>query len=328
MPPLPPLLYLGPAEVERCALTPAEAAAAVREAFLARSAGQAVTAPNLHLPLPGRKFTAKAALLPPGPGGDALAVLKWYGNVPGNGARGLAEYNPVLLVSDIESGLPLALLDGDWITRARTAALSVTAASVLASAEARRLGIVGCGRQGLAHLEAFAAAWPIEEVTLHSRGAAGVQRLAERAGALGLRVCCTDQPRAAVSGQDIVVSAINRPVGGKPADLLRAEWLSAGGFAAMVDMGVAWVSESMSSFDTLATDELEPGRRRTREALNYTGEFDADLAGLLTQPQLASQKGRLRQAFIFAGAGLADAAVGAAVYRRALERGVGHRLPR
>ena len=324
---MPPLLYLGAADIERCALTPAEAAAAVREAFLARAGAQAVTAPNMHLQLPGRKFSAKAALLPPGPGGDALAVLNWYGNVPGNAVRGLAEYNPMLLLSDIETGLPLALLHGAWITAARTAAISATAASVMARADSKYLGIVGCGRQALAHLEAFAACWPIEEVTLHSRSADSAQRLAERARALGLRARLAAEPRGAVAGQDIVVSAITRPGSGKSADLLRSEWVEAGGFAALVDMGYSWISESLSGFDTLVTDELHPDSRRSHEALNYVGTFDTDLAGLLAQPILAGQPARLRQALIFAGAGLADAAVGAAVYRRALERGIGQRLP-
>lgn len=324
---MPPLLHLGAADIERCALTPAEAAAAVREAFLARAAGHVVTVPNLHLALPGRKFSAKAALLPTKAGRDGLAVLKWYGNVPDNAARGLAAYHPVLLVSEIESGLPLALLDGVWITQARTAALSATAASVLARPDARRIGIVGCGRQALAHLEAFAAAWPLEEATLFSRSPASAQTLAERARTLGLHASVAEEPRAAVVGHDIVVSAINRPSSGKSADLLHSEWMEAGGFAAMVDMGYAWTTESLSGFDTLVTDEFDPGTRCSREALNYAGTFDTDLAGLLAQPILAGPPRRLRQGFIFAGAGLADAAVGAAIYRRAIERGLGQRLP-
>ena len=323
---MPPLLFLAAADVARCGLGPAETTAAVREAFLALAAGRAAAAPNLHLTPPGRKFSAKAAVLPEAvPGGPGLAVLKWYGSVPANAARGLPEYRPMLLVNDADTGLPLALLDGDWITTARAAATSAVAAQALARPEARRLGLVGCGRQGLAHLETLAALWPLEQVTLHGRGAAGPRRAAARAEALGLRAHIVDDARDAVAGQDIVVSAIGKPAEPTPG-FLRAEWVDTGALAVMVDMGLAWVRESLAGFDSIVSDELDPATRRSREALNYDGTLDADLASLLDRPILAGTPARQRQAFVFAGAGLADAAVAAAVYRRAVQLGLGTRL--
>jgi ornithine cyclodeaminase/alanine dehydrogenase len=323
---MPTLLYLAAADVERIALAPAETVTTVREAFLARAAGAAVSAPNLHLALPGCKFSAKAALLPPGPAGAALAAVKWYGNVAGNANRGLAAYHPLLIVSEVATGLPLAVLDGEWVTAARTAAISAAAAQVLARPGARRLGLVGCGRQALAHLETFRALWPLEEVTLFSRGDASARRLAERAAALGLDARVATDPRQAVAGQDVVVSAITKPPASTPG-FLRSEWVDRGAFAAMVDMGYAWVRESLSGFDTLITDDFDPETRRSREALNFAGTFDADLAGVLAQPGLAGTPARQRQALLFAGSGLADAAVAVALYRRALQRGVGVMLP-
>lgn len=91
----------------------------------------------------------------------------------------------------------------------------------------------------------------------------------------------------------------------------------------MVDMGFAWVRESLAGFDTLVTDEFDAGTRRSRETLNYAGTFDADLAGVLAQPLLAGTPARQRQALVFAGAGLADAAVAAALYRRAVQQDAG-----
>jgi ornithine cyclodeaminase/alanine dehydrogenase len=319
---MPPLLYLAHDDVLRCALTPPDIADAVRAAFLAQAAGSALTAPSLQLRLPDRNFVAKGAVL-----ADAgVAVMKWFGNVAHNDRRGLADYNPTLVVNDLATGLPVALMDGAWVTAVRTAAISVVAAGLLARPDAATLGIVGCGRQGAAHLDALRRHFPLRSITLHSRSRASAERLADVARSQGLAAQVTSDARAAVEGQDIVVSAITRH--SERTGFLRGEWLEPGAFTSMVDMGFAFDAGSMAAIDFLVSDELDSATRRSRERLNFTGEFHTDLASLVANPSLAAARADRRNALIFAGAGLADAAAAAAVYRRARERGIGVELER
>ncbi len=319
---MPPLRYLSHADVLECALTPPEVAEAVREAFLARARGGVLTTPTLHLRQPERSFAAKAALL----SAQGVAAVKWYGNVPGNAARGLADYNPLVLLNDVDTGLALAVMDGAWLTAARTAALSAVAAGVLARRDAARLGIVGCGRQGAANFEALRHHYPLREVTLYSRSRSSAERLAQTVRAHGIATRVVDTARDAVTEQDIVVSAISRDAA--PNSFLRSEWVRKGGFVSAVDMGLAWASETFSGFDFLASDEVDPQTRRSPERLNFQGSFDADLATLLAHPAVAGPQEKGRLAFVFAGSGLADAAVAAEVHRRAAERNIGTLLTR
>ena len=318
----PPLLHQSSEDVARCALSPLDVEAAVREAFAARAAGAAVTAPNLHLGLEGRSFSAKAAVLT----GAGLAAVKWFGNVAQNERRGLADYNPLVLLSDVETGLLLALIDGAWITATRTAAISAVAAGLLAPERATRLGIVGCGRQAAAHLDALRLAFPLARVTLYSRRRASAERLADAARAHGIEAEVVDAPRRAVSGQQIVVSTV--ALDAEPSGFLRADWVDDGAFVSMVDLGFSWDPASIVAFELLVTDQLEPGARESTDALRVKGPFEADLSGLLAEPRFADARTRRRKALLFAGCGLADVAAAAAVYRRARALGLGRELAR
>jgi hypothetical protein len=54
---------------------------------------------------------------------------------------------------DSETGLPLALIDGNWVTEKRTAGLSAVAAKRLARNDSVSAGFIGCGVQARGHLD-------------------------------------------------------------------------------------------------------------------------------------------------------------------------------
>jgi alanine dehydrogenase len=66
---------------------------------------------------------------------------------PGNPARGLPTVMALIILSDPATGYPLAVMDGLWITKLRTAAAAAVAAHALARPESRVVGLVGCGAQ-------------------------------------------------------------------------------------------------------------------------------------------------------------------------------------
>ena len=95
----------------------------------------------------------------------------------------------------------------------------------------------------------------------------------------------------------------------------------------MVDLGYAWDRDSLRALDVVVTDELDPATRRPMEALNYDGEYTAELSELVAGRAMPVTAADSRKALIFGGTGLADAAAAVAVYRRALERRIGRLLP-
>lgn len=313
------LQYLAPGDIARCGIDAREVTQAVARAFLAKAAGRACTGPKLALPaVNGASFSAKGAVL----ADEGLAVMKWYGYVPHNERRGLPDYSPLVIVSSSETGLPLALIDGHWLTAVRTAAISCAAASRLARPEAASVGFIACGSLARAHLDALQAHFPLERVRCWSRKAESAKALAEKAGAMGLDAQAVAQPEQAVQGMDIVVSSVPRQAHAR--GLLDAGDLAPGSFAAMACMGYSWQPESLYQLDLLASDDADPETRCALEPVAWSGAFDADLAQLLAGPPLWREQAR--SAIMFAGSGIADAAAAALIWRRANENGFGHRL--
>lgn len=105
---------------------------------------------------------------------------------------------------DTESGELIAIVGG--ATRWRLAATMALAASYLARPDARRVGLLGSGRNALGILECLKLVRPIARVDLYSPTPEHRARFADHATeALGIPVTAHDQPMAAVAAADIIV---------------------------------------------------------------------------------------------------------------------------
>src|SRR6266478_1185966 len=86
----------------------------------------------------------------------------------GNASRGLPSHLASIVLMDPETGALLALLDGRYITEARTAAVSAVSSRLLARKSAASLAIIGSGVQARSHLEALARVHRLRQVTVWS----------------------------------------------------------------------------------------------------------------------------------------------------------------
>jgi ornithine cyclodeaminase/alanine dehydrogenase-like protein (mu-crystallin family) len=315
------VLYLSHADVLRCGLAADEITHAVEEAFRGKALGRAVSSRRLNLAAGTASFTAKAGVLLD----QEFAAVKWYGYVAGNARRGLPDFSPLIVLNAIGTGLPLAVLDGRWITAVRTAAITTAAAGVLAKPDSRTVGFVACGAQAQANLAALQARFGLERVVAYSRRRDTAERFAAKARERGLVAGVADDPKQVLKEADIVVTSV--PPYSEPTRFLDASDVREGAFVSMVDLGFAWNADRLDPFEVIVTDDLEAGVRTSGERLNYRGEFAADLGELLAEPRRWSGRGARRSALIFAGSGLADTAAAVAVYRRAVADGIGHKLP-
>jgi alanine dehydrogenase len=149
---------------------------ALEGALLAQAAGRTVPSSVLALHVAGGGLHVKAAGLYAGNGRGYLAA-KLNANFPGNPDRhGLPTIQGVIALVDAADGRLLALMDSIEITALRTAAATAVAARRLARPDASLAGIIGCGRQGRAQLQALAAVRRL-------RRALAFDAVAERAGA-------------------------------------------------------------------------------------------------------------------------------------------------
>jgi len=93
-----------------------------------------------------------------------VAGHKWLGYVAGNAERGLPTINAVDILSDADTSLPLALIEGQSVTAMRTAGHAAVGAKYLAREDSSVLTIVGCGDQGRTHLAMMNELFDLERV--------------------------------------------------------------------------------------------------------------------------------------------------------------------
>jgi len=137
---------------------------------------------------------------------------------PGNAARGLGTHQALIVMLDPETGVAEAILDGRYITEARTAAVSAVSARLLARQDAKVLGILGSGVQARSHYEALGLVRKFREVRAWSPNASRLRQFASETGALAM-----DSAETVVRGADIVVAAT-----ASPTPVVQSEWVGDG----------------------------------------------------------------------------------------------------
>ncbi|MBB3063738.1 ornithine cyclodeaminase family protein [Limibacillus halophilus] len=300
------LLFLNEAEVAALAPPAPKLADALADAFKLRAAGKIAMPTKTKLTTVGNDtfFHAMPALVP-----GMAAGVKWVGGAAGNSARGLPHINALLVLSDPQSGRPLAVMEANHLTGLRTAGLTLLAARYLAKTDASRLAVIGCGLQAWTHLEALASEFSLEQVAIYGRRLEAVNVFAEKASERGIAPRLCKEADEAITDADIVVSSIPEQPGLKP--FLRADRLAPGAFAAMVDLGRSWRSDCLRGFDQTFTDDNQ--QSLTLRASNPTFEaadFTGDLGDLATGRVAGRVDADARIAFLFPGVALADIVIG------------------
>jgi ornithine cyclodeaminase/alanine dehydrogenase len=132
-------------------------------------------------------------------------------------------------------------------------------------------------------------------------------------------------PNQAIGAVDMVVSSVPRAATGGA--FLDARRLAPGTFVSMVDLGYSWSASSFGALDRVFTDDVADSGPGGSEKLSYKGDYAGDLAGLVAGKVSGRLSPRERNAFVFAGSGLADVAAAVTVYERAVAKGIGRMLP-
>ncbi|MBX7233872.1 MAG: hypothetical protein K1X65_05760 [Caldilineales bacterium] len=320
----PQLLYLSRAEVEAAGPAMPEIIAALEVAFREHGQGKVEMPPKpgVHS-RPDSFIHAMPAYIP------ALAAigLKWVSGYPANQARGLPYITGLLILNDDDTGLPLAVMDCTWITAKRTGAATALAAKYLARPDAKTVGILGCGVQGRSNLEALRVLFPIERVRAFDRTMASAQRYADDVrNWWGLEVEIAAEPRQAVSGCDLVVTA--GPILHTPHATIKAGWLDAGAFASLVDFDSYWDGPALQEADKFCTDDIpQLDYYRTLGYFQHIPPIHASLGDLVTGRKPGRQSPSERTIACNLGLALDDMATAPLVYRRAVEMGIGAWLP-
>ena len=280
-----------------------------------------------------------------------------------NTARGLHSHLATIVLLDPETGALLALLDGRYITEARTAAVSAVSSRLLARKTASSLAIIGTGVQASSHLEALSRVHQLRQVTVWSPNKLHRdQFVAGAKTAMGTdpgqtrdrpgtdpspSVTAVDHAGEAVVGADIIVLVTS-----SPAPVLENGWVKPGAHVISVgacrpnqrEMDPTLVARAHLYVDSRAAALLESGDvvMGMQEGRFTADHIVAELGELIERgagtpqgaPDEKGPQGAPRQIAgrtsdteitIFKSLGMAVEDVTAAdlAYRRAVERGIG-----
>ncbi len=233
---------------------------------------------------------------------------------------------------NLASGQLLALIDAASLTTLRTAATTAIATEHLARPDATVLGLLGSGEQARGHLAAMCLVRNIRRVTVFSPRPDHRREFAElMSRKVQATVEAVSRPLDAVRDSDIVVIALRAG----PEPVFCSEWLASGmhvnGISSVQPTAREIDDAVWAKSDIIAVDDrvhvLESGDGRS---LLRTGTVDperiVELWELVGRKRPGRQRSNEITLFKSVGNALQDLALAVAIYRRAMETGVGDNL--
>jgi alanine dehydrogenase len=249
-----------------------------------------------------------------------------------NGARGLPSHLASILLLDPETGALRALLDGRYITEARTAAVSAVSSRLLARPAAKSLAIIGSGVQARSHFEALSRVHVLRTVTVWSPNKAHRdQFVSDCKGSDPIHAA--DHPGEAVVGADVIVLATSSPT-----PVIESGWVKPGAHVISVgacrptqrEMDPVLTARGRLFVDSRAAALVESGDvvMGIQEGRFNADHIVAELGELAGGPNRPPGRRSESEITIFKSLGMAveDVAAADLVYRRAIERGIGQEL--
>jgi len=303
----------------------------VKVAFADLSAGRA-TAP-IRSAIEVEPGSATTLVMPAYVPAAAALGVKVVSVFAGNPARGLPRIRSIVCLIDPDTGTPLAIMDGAYLTALRTGAVSGAATDLLARPDARTLTVIGAGAQAEMQAVAVAAVRPIQRIVVVARSQTRLDqfqaKMAENWPAIsGIIETTTGVPEAVRAADVICAATTSKTPVFDDADVQPGTHINGvGSFTpSMQEIPAETVSRSI-----VVVDHLQAAREEA-------GDLIVPLAsGIITEGHFARELGQLVSGdvtgrrlpaditfFKSVGNAVQDMAVGRYAYDEALRLGAGH----
>lgn len=195
-------------------------------------------------------------------GDDMVCGMKWVSVFPTNEPKGIQNVTGVMLLSEIHSGFPIAMIDGTLATKMRTSGVGCVAAKYLAPSKVESIGIIGSGEEARMHFALLKHLFPtIKECRVSSRSASNENAFVDKFSKLTPDVSfitCENDSYKCASNADIIVTAISGQ-----APVLKAKDITKGGL--YIHVG-GWEDEYEVALKAqkIVCDDWEASKHRTQ----------------------------------------------------------------
>jgi len=322
------VLYLSMADCQATGLTVEEIIDLTEKAMAAYSRREVEMPAKIGIhPQPDSLMHAMPAYLPK----EFACGIKWGSNYPTNNTRfpDITATNCQVIFNDHESGLPLAIMDATWITEVRTPAVSLVAIKYLANLDSPTFGMFGCGIQGRAHVKMVGRVLEkLDTIYVYDISDQAMDRLVRECQPLvSAKIVKAGSYEEVAKNSEVLGSAI--PIAHKPNPPVRDEWIRGGQTLVLADChsvyedpvykrAEKYLVDSVEQHTLLATYGIYPWG--LPKIYGETGEVAAGL-----------KRGRERRNELIVsnnvGMAVEDMMVARRIFDRALEKGLGVRLP-
>jgi ornithine cyclodeaminase/alanine dehydrogenase-like protein (mu-crystallin family) len=261
-----------------------------------------------------------------------ICGVKWVSVFPPNPVKhGIQNLSAVIILSEIETGLPIAFMEGTLCSNMRVGTMGAIAAKYLARQDATQIGFIGAGEQAKMHLISMKTAIPslVECKVAAKSPAEEEQFVAEMSPILkDVNITGTNSDlQQAVEDADVIVTATSAQ-----APLLKADWVKPGSFYSHVG---GWEDEFKvaENSDKIVCDDWETVKHRTqtlsrmyKDGLLKDEDVYCNLVDLVTGEKPGRESPDEKTYFNAVGLAYTDVAIAYAMYERANEAGMGQDL--
>ena len=246
------LLFLNQADVRATGITMPQTIQIVERVLALHDEGKVNLPSKVILDL-GEHERGRINAMPAYVGGEfEICGIKWIAGFPHNPKKyGIPRAHAIIVLNDSESGVPLAIMDGSFISAMRTGAVSGVGAKYLANPDSEVAGIIGCGVQAKTQLTALKSALPsITNLRCYDIMTESSRNFAKWAHEeLALQAEIATSPQQAVEEADVIVTAT---VADEP--IVKAAWLKKGSFFSHIGSFQEEEEEVIYSADKVVVD--------------------------------------------------------------------------
>jgi ornithine cyclodeaminase/alanine dehydrogenase-like protein (mu-crystallin family) len=259
---------------------------------------------------------------------EKICGAKWVSVFPRNPKHyDVQNLSAIFLLSEIETGFPVAVMEGTLASNMRVAAIGGIAAKHLARKDSKSIGFIGAGEQAKMHLLAMKVVRPsLKECRVAAKTAIEEEQFIDQLSPL-LPIRTNTVARDAMQDADILVTATSAQ-----APLLKAEWMKPGAFYSHIG---GWEDEYevAQQCDKIVCDDWETVTHRTQtlsrmyaEGLLSHNDIHADLHELVSKHKPGRESDTERIYFNAVGLAYVDIALAHAMFKRGESAHVGEKL--
>ena len=326
------MLYLSQGDIKSMGITMPQMIDLVEKVYTEKGNGRWAMPAKIALhtlpdKFPGDFLHAMPAMLP----GLNAAGMKWVGGYENARLLGYPYISGLYILNDIETGIPMSIMDCIWITTYRTGAVTGLTAKYLANPDSEVAGLIGTGVQGRVNVEALSYTMPnLKEVRFfdHIDAAAEAYQaeMSERFPQITFKRVAKRED--AVVDCDLLLSCV--PCSVEPGiEFIEPDMIKKGATALPVDDLVLYKPETVGgdTFDKKYTDDQ--GQFDHFQSMGFFRTFKKtpeELGEAIIGKVARRESHDEKILTVNIGTGLCDVGSARFLYDMALEKGIGTKL--